>query len=202
MQDLTPLFGKDRTDTATVMLIAGYEKTLTSVGSSTANFLGYTNQDVVYANILQGRAGQSTTSLGHSRGTIVQTNAFNILNSRGYTNGQLTVRGVGGAVTAQTYTDAAKSVNDYQGKQVSFNYFADDPVSVWAGGNPGAASLSDLWSVMSTSNSMHSSYGTGAPGSGQVEILSPNGPPGAVQDNSNLIRFEDGSRVDSNPIGR
>ncbi len=184
------------------LLIAGYEKTLTSVGSGTANFLGYTNQDITYADILQSRAGQSTTSLGHSRGTIVQTNAFNILNGQGYTNDQLTVRGVGGAVTAQTYTDAAKAVNDNQGRKITFSYFANDPVSVWAGGNPGTASLSDLWSVATTSNSVHSSYGTGAPGSGQVEILTPNGPPGAVQDNSNLIRFEDGSRVDSNPIGR
>jgi hypothetical protein len=34
------------------MLIAGYEKTMTSVDSGTANFLSYTNQDRTYADIV------------------------------------------------------------------------------------------------------------------------------------------------------
>jgi filamentous hemagglutinin len=58
-------------------------------------------------------------------------------------------------------------------------------------------SLSEFWKVLSTSNSAHSCYGTGAAGCAQVEILTPNAPKDANQNNSNLIRYVGGKPFDA-----
>ena len=179
------------------LLVAAYEKSL-------APTLGYTNQDQAYAAAIQARGNSETVSLGHSRGTIVQTNANSILAEQGFTNSNLAVRGVGGAEGAQVFTDAAAKVQGPMGDKdnITFNYFKNDPVPVATGGNPGVLSLSEFWQVLKTSNSAHSCYGTGAAGCRQTEILSPNAPQGANQDNSNLIRYKGGQQVDAsnNPI--
>jgi filamentous hemagglutinin len=186
-------------NTISELMVAAYEKSL-------APTLGYTNQNYSYAGALQARGADETTSQGHSRGTIVQTNANNILNQLGYTNPNLTVQGVGGAVTAQTFTDAAVKVQGPGGdpNKITFNYFKNDPVPVATGGNPGVLSLSEFWNVLKTPNSTHSCYGTGAAGCQQVEVLSPNAPSGAVQNNDALIRFKGGQQVDvnGNPVAR
>ena len=178
------------------LMVAAYEKSLAPV-------LGYTNPDLAYADALKARGNDETVSLGHSRGTIVQTNANSALADQGFTNSNLAVRGVGGAVGAQVFTDAAaKVVGEKNIDNITFNYFKNDPVPVATGGNPGVMSLSEFWEVLQTSNSAHSCYGTGASGCRQVEILTPNSPQGAAQDNSNLIRYKGGQQVDSsnNPI--
>ncbi len=175
------------------LMVAAYEKSLAST-------LGYTNQDHAYADALKARGNDETISLGHSRGTIVQTNANRILADQGFTNSNLAVRGVGGAVGAQVFTDAAAAVQGPKGDKssITFNYFKTDPVPVATGGNPGVLSLSEFWQVLKTSNSAHSCYGTGAAGCRQTEILSPNAPSGATQDNSDLVRYKGGIQVDSN----
>lgn len=182
------------------MIVAGYEKLLTQVDSGTANFLGYTNPDTTYAQTLQGFGNNAVNSLGHSRGTLVQTNAFNILGQQGYTNNNLTARGVGGAVTAQEYTGAATQIVGQKNKDnVSFNYYSNDPVSTLAGGNPGNSgvmALRDLWTVLAGGdNTQHSCYGTGAAGCAQVEIPAATGPKGT---NDNLIQYQGGERVNNN----
>lgn len=73
------------------LLVAGYEKNLAST-------LGYTNADRAYADAMGGADKGFFTSLGHSRGTLVQTNANDILSGRGYFNGNIEYRGVGGFV--------------------------------------------------------------------------------------------------------
>ena len=174
------------------LMVAAYEKSL-------APTLGYTNQDQAYADAIKARGNDETISLGHSRGTIVQTNANSILAEQGFTNSNLSVRGVGGAVGAQEFTDAAAKVTGADGKKnITFNYFSNDPVSVAAGSNPGVMSLSEFYKVLTTSNSAHSCYGTGSAGCAQVEILTPNALSGAKQDNSQLIQFRGGQQVDSN----
>jgi len=179
------------------LMVAAYEKSM-------APTLGYSNQDQAYAGAIVARSDKETISLGHSRGTIVQRNANTILAEQGFTNSNLAVRGVGGAVGAQEFTEAGAGVvgDEKSKKNITFSYFANDPVAVGAGGNPGVLSLSEFWQVLQTSNSAHSCYGTGASGCRQVEILTPNAPEGSNQDNSNLIRFEGGRRIDTNPIGR
>ena len=180
------------------LMIAAYEKSL-------AITLGYSKQDEAYAAAIQARGQLETTSLGHSRGTIVQTNANNMLGKQPFTNPNLSVRGVGGAVTGETYTAAALKVAanpDKEDKNITFTYFPNDPVPVVAGGNPGVISLSDFWKVLTTSNSAHSCYGTGAAGCEQVEILTPNAPKGAKQNDSNLIRYEGGKRIDNSAMSR
>lgn len=108
-------------------------------------------------------------------------------------------------LTGEVYTDAAMKVAANPGKEhknITFAYLATDPVSVVAGGNPGVISLSEFWKVLTTSNSAHSCYDTGAAECAQVEILTPSAPKDANQNNSNLIRYEGGKRVDNSPIAR
>lgn len=164
------------------LMVAGYEKSL-------SDFLGATHPTLAYAQVLQARGDRETTSLGHSRGTLVQTNALGILARNGARNRDLAVQGLGGPVSATKYIQAAARVVDpAKADRIEFSYFANDPVAVVAGGNPGVVSLSELWRVFTTSNSAHSCYGTGAAGCRQVQYPVPNAPPGAVQDASTLVR--------------
>ena len=60
------------------MMVAGYEKFL-------AGKLDYTNYDKSYANTTKELAPYGLSSEGHSRGTLVQENAFEILGNEGWT---------------------------------------------------------------------------------------------------------------------
>lgn len=185
------------------LMVAGYEKTLAPVA-------GYTNQDYAYADGLRvfGRSvisgnedssGKSIVSLGHSRGTIVQMNASAILADQGATIPNLSMQGVGGAVLAEDYTRAAeKVVGTDNVRSIRFAYFSNDSVPVVAGGNPGVLSLSEFWNILTTSNSAHSCYGTGAAGCQQVQYLTPDAPKGANQNNSSLIQYIGGIPYDGN----
>jgi len=193
------------------MLVAGYEKLLTQVDSDTANFLGYTNPDMTYAQTLQGFGNNAVNSLGHSRGTLVQQNAFNTLNQNGITNGQLTVRAFGPAANQQELADAAVGVIGVDQKrlepnQISINYFANDPVATLSGGNPGNSglmALRDLWAVLTGGdNTQHSCGGTGAPGCLQVETPIAGKNEGTHEGNAMLIQYWNGQRIDNNPVGR
>jgi filamentous hemagglutinin len=173
-------------------MIAFYEKNLAST-------LGHSNPTHAYAQALAERGTQETTSLGHSRGTIVQTNANQILAQQGHTNPNLSVQGVGGAVDQRTYFEAAAAVqgnaaNVDQRNQIHYSYFSNDPVSTsrLSGGNPGAWRLSDFWQVLTTSNSMHSCYGTGAQDCSQVQNPVPSGPQGTPEGNAKLIEYRGG----------
>lgn len=174
------------------MMIAGYEKNLAST-------LGHSNPTQAYAQALAERSTQDTTSLGHSRGTIVQTNANQILAQQGHTNPNLSVQGVGGAVDQRTYYEAAAAVQGNAAtpddrRRITYSHFSNDPVSTssLSGGNPGAWHLSDFWQVLTTSNSMHSCYGTGAPGCSQVQNPVPGGPQGTPEGNAKLIEYRAG----------
>ncbi len=173
-------------------LIGGYEKIL-------ASGQGYSNQDLAYADALQARGDKATVSLGHSRGTIVQTNANTILAEQGYTNSSLSVRGVGGAMDVAAYTSTAAEVTTTKEiDHITYSYFTTDPISVVTGGNPGVVSLSEFWRMLTTSNSAHSCYGTGSAGCNQVEILTPNAPEGAQQNNAGLLQYKGGKLVEQN----
>lgn len=191
------------------LLAVAYEKVIASADYGLANFLGYTNGQEVYADLLRSRGDQATLSLGHSRGTLVQEASFTIVTNRPdsngntYTNSNLSVRGVGGAANAEAYTEKAmKVVGEKSKDNITFSYFSNDPVSVLAGGNTGVTSLSDLWQVFRRDNSMHSCYGTGAKDCTQVEIPNPNGNAGTLGGNAMLIQFKGGVQVDAqgNPI--
>ena len=171
------------------ILVAGYEQML-------APILGYSNADLAYAQTLQGRGQDPTLSLGHSRGTIVQTNAFNIGAAAGYRNDDMEAVGVGGAVGAQTYLGAARSISGQVGR-VDFIYIANDPVPVVAAGNRGdaVAALKEFWNVMFSGNSAHSCYGTGATGCSTIANPIPGGPVPTNQQPGNVVRYRDGKLV-------
>jgi len=190
------------------------------VSGDNAVLLAYAGRDIQLTTALLQSAGNTTlqdkTSTDSSASSIsigtrlasnqkveigvgnVQTNANNILGEQNFTNPKLSVRGVGGAVTGEVFTEAAtKVVGTKAVENITFTYFKNDPVPVVTGGNPGVISLTEFWKVLTTSNSAHSCYGTGAAGCSQVEILAPKAPEGAEQSNSNLIRYVGGIPYDA-----
>ena len=193
-------------NTVSELLGVAYEKIVTSADYGLANFLGYTSAQTLYADLLKSRGQAATVSLGQSRGTLVQEAAFTILANQtdeagnSYTNPNLVVRGVGGAASAEAYSDKAATILGPRAEksQITFNYFSNDPVATsnFSGGNPGVWTVNDLWQVFATNNSMHSCYGTGAADCKQVENPMPGGHQGTPEGNAKLIRYEGGVRVD------
>jgi len=198
-------------NTLSELLGVAYEKIVASADYGLANFLGYTNGQELYADLLRSRGQQETQSLGHSRGTLIQEAVFTILANRPdedgnlYTNPDLTVRGFAGAADAVSWSEKAAIIIDDPTKldNITYNHFSNDPVatSMLSGGNPGVWTLKDLWQVFATNNSMHSCGGTGATGCTQVEKPVPGGPQGTPDGNAKLIEYVGGKRVDNNPIG-
>lgn len=191
-----------------------YEKITATSGYDLANFLGYTKGQELYSDVLRSRDQLATASLGHSRGTLIQEAAFVMLSNRQeggktYTNPKLSVRGVGGAADAGAYFERAMQVLGPQGEKqnITYSYFSNDPVSTsnLSGGNMGAWTVSDLWRVMKTNNSMHSCYGTGGHGCTQVEIPVSSGPQGTSVGNNKLVEYVGGVRLEreivSRPVG-
>jgi filamentous hemagglutinin len=171
------------------ILVAGYEKLL-------APTLGYSVADTTYADTLQGRGNETTLSEGHSRGTIVQTNAFNIAADNGYVNKNLTVLGVGGAVGEQTYLDAATRVTQTPAN-TTFTYMKNDPISVIAAGNTGDAwaAFKEFANVWANNNSAHSCYGTGAEGCTTIANPISGGPVPTNQQSQNVMTYRGGVLV-------
>lgn len=192
-------------DTLSELMGVAYEKVTASQDYGLANFLGYTNGQELYADLLKLRGQQATDSLGHSRGTLIQQAAFNILANRRdsegktFQNPKLHIDGFGGAVPQQDYTQSAAAVLGPDGNknQITYSYFPNDFVSTSAlvGGNPGTASFHDLMQIVRTDNSMHSCGGTGAAGCAQVEAPIPGGPQGTPEGNARLVRFVGGQQV-------
>ncbi|MBC7682381.1 MAG: hemagglutinin repeat-containing protein, partial [Ferruginibacter sp.] len=173
------------------LLVATYEQKLAST-------LGYTNADNSYADVLQGRGQENTTSIGHSRGTIVQTNALNISADKGYANPKLRVEGDGMAVSVPTYIGTAGRVNASEEgvPNVRATYMANDPVSVIAAGNPGdaMAAFREFYNMVK-SNSAHSCYSSGAAGCVTIASPLPNGPQPTNQQAGNVITYQGGQLV-------
>ena len=97
------------------------------------------------------------------------------------------------------YSDAAKRIiqdPERLQNQVGFTYFANDPVSVIAAGNPGdaLAAMREFFNVVTKDNSAHSCYGTGAAGCVSIANPVPGGPVPAQQ-NPNLIRVYRGGEL-------
>lgn len=199
-------------NTISELLGVAYEKIVTSADYGLANFLGYTNAMETYAALLASRDQQETQSLGHSRGTLTQEASFTILANRSdengntYTNPNLTVRGVGGAADAESYSAKAAAIQGPKGDRdnITYNYFSNDPVatSKLSGSNPGVWTLKDLWQVFDTTNSMHSCYGTGAADCTQIEIPVPGGPQGTPEGNAKLIEYVGGQRKGNNQVNQ
>jgi filamentous hemagglutinin len=174
------------------LMVATYEQKLAST-------LGYTNADNTYADTLQGRGQEATISMGHSRGTIVQTNAFNIAADNGYSNELLKIEGVGMAVSVPTYTTAGTRVvgTDEASQNITATYMTNDPVSVIAAGNPGdaMAAILEFYNVVKSSNSAHSCYGTGATGCATIASPVPGGPQPTNQQPGNVVTYQGGQLV-------
>jgi len=174
------------------LFVAGYEKML-------APSFGYTIADLTYADVLQGRGDQETLSLGHSRGVIVQKNAFDIAASNGYVNKNLSVQSLGGGVEFEDLTNAAVRITTEDGrKNITYTYMANDPVPVIAAGSPGdaLAAMLEFSNVLATNNSAHSCYGTGASGCSTIANPVPGGPVPTNQ-NQALIRVYRGGELAS-----
>jgi filamentous hemagglutinin len=209
------MLDKTANNAVSEVLAVAYEKIVTSVAEKSydaANFLGFTKAQETYAELLVSRGQSGIMSFGHSGGTLGQEGALIITANRPdesgvmFTNPNLKVHGFGGAANVKAYTEAAaKIINDPKNNEyITFNYFANDPVSTsrLSGGNPGSWTIADLMNVINSDTSMHSCGGTGNNGCTQVETPVPGGPQGTPEGNAKLIKYQGGKRVDDNPIGR
>jgi hypothetical protein len=209
------MLDKTANNAVSELLAVAYEKVVTSVAEKSydaANFLGFTKAQETHAELLVARGQSGLMSFGHSGGTLGQEGALIITANRPneagvmFTNPNLKVHGFGGAANVKAYTEAAaKIINDPdKNKYITFNYFANDPVSTsrLSGENPGSWTIADLMSVINSNTSMHSCGGTGNNGCTQVETPVPGGPQGTPEGNAKLIKYQGGKRVDDNPIGR
>jgi len=191
-------------------LATGYEKLLTQSDYETGKSLGYSNVDIAYAEVLRARGNKETESLGHSRGTQVQANAFKILgnqlNAEGntYENDKLTVRSVGVATNIADLAREAQGLN-VKDKNIKASIFNNDAVSALFSGADRTVSIGELVSslldTIATTNSAHSCYGTGDTGCSSVEIPIKKGPVLTKGvNNSRLIKFENGELLQKNKL--
>lgn len=90
------------------------------------------------------------------------------------------------------YTKSAAAVigNSTNTENIKFSYFSNDLVSVLVGGNPGTLSVPEILRLMTTNNSAHSCYGTGAAGCQQVEF--PGTHTGTPEKNKLLMEYVGG----------
>ena len=147
------------------LMVAGYEKFL-------ADKLGYTNYDTSYADTTRELAPYGLSSEGHSRGTLVQENAFNILQEQGWqAPADMSVRMRGAAISNDEANASVSSIGMKPDKQLDYFAHPNDPVNVIIGGAKGdsGAAWNEWWRVFTTPNSAHSCYGIGAPGCAKVE---------------------------------
>ncbi|GAB4557796.1 MAG: hypothetical protein Tsb0017_12800 [Geothermobacteraceae bacterium] len=145
-------------------MIAGYEKHL-------AKSLGYTNYDYAYADLLEAQGKLKTTSLGHSRGTLVQRNALEILHSRGYKNSDLRIQTRGAPLSEDELARMPKLVGSNQ--KIDNQAMPNDAIANLVGGQPGDKTASFLESgrMAVSESSAHSCYGTGAIGCKSVSTI-------------------------------
>lgn len=186
-------------------LAVGYEKALSGLDYDTASALGYSNATNAYADILRSRQDLQTQTLGHSRGTIVQQNAFEILdntvdaNGNRYNGENLVIRSFAPAVDVVELAEKAKNVN-VDKENIHASYFDNDPVTGFTTSNPTVSTwgelLSTLGEVINNDNSVHSCGGTGTLGCKQVEFPVKGGPQGTPEGNARIQRFRGGRKVE------
>ncbi len=191
-------------------LVTGYEKLLTQSDYETGKSLGYSNVDIAYAEVLRARGNKDTESLGHSRGTQVQANAFKILGNQAdvqgntYENDKLTVRSLGAATNIMNLAKIAQGLK-VKDRNIKASVFSNDTVPALFAGVDRTASIGELLSNLIdsifTSNSAHSCYGTGTIGCKDIEIPLINGPKLAKgAKNLRLLKFENGELLQKNGL--
>ena len=147
------------------LMVAGYETFL-------ADKLGYTNYDTSYADTTRELAPYGLSSEGHSRGTLVQENAFNILHDQGWqAPTDMSVQMRGAAIGNDEAKTSVSSVGMDPGNQLDYLSHPNDPINVIVAGEKGdtGAAWKEWWRVLTTPNSAHSCYGTGAAGCVKIE---------------------------------
>ncbi|MCK4743161.1 MAG: hemagglutinin repeat-containing protein [Sulfuriflexus sp.] len=183
------------------LLVAGYEKLLTSLDYNTANTLGYSTTNVELAKIVRSRKGKSTVVLNQSRSGAVTQNSFTILantlddNGNKFTNDKNSVESFAPAANVEDLAKAARNIGILKGN-IKASYFGNDPVIFLFTHNPTRTSVFNFFSSLAdtiiNSNSAHSSGGTGAMGSKQVETPVQGGPQGTPEGNTGLLEFING----------
>lgn len=150
-------------------LVAGYEKFLTGL-------FGYSNPDTTVADTLLNVGLNNATLLSHSRGTLVTNNALQILIDEGVHSDTLKVQLKGPALSKETITTTVNQLRTSdefrQTNAPEYSSFPNDSISTFIGFSPNGQiipSLREAPHISNSSNSAHSSYGTGAFGSVKIE---------------------------------
>ncbi len=99
--------------------------------------------------------------VGHSRGTMTQTDTLRVLAQRGVSTDTLILLVNNPAAKKDRLTEAAQAVTT---KQPTFWAPENDPVATYNGGYKGEFSGKDVWEMITTSYSVHSCPGTAAIG--------------------------------------
>ena len=146
------------------LMVAGYEKFL-------AGKLDYTNYDKSYANTVKELAPYGLSSEGHSRGTLVQENVFEILGGEGWqAPADMSVRMRGAPITQNEAESSVRLIGMDPDKQLNYFALPNDPVNVIVGGEKGdtGAAWREIYELR-TPTSAHSCYGSGAAGCVSIE---------------------------------
>jgi filamentous hemagglutinin len=151
---------------------AGVEKLAEILGVATpaAQLKAQTIQ-ALSTNNATGQTDNPVNSVGHSRGTMTDVDTYNALGSKGFYNPNLKVMENNPAAAQERIEQSASKVTDPANVQI----FAprNDPVATFVGGygqGNKLEALKEVPAMATTSNSVHSSPGSGAVGSNSLDV--------------------------------
>lgn len=176
LQGSTYLVSTDKSNnSAGEYITAGVEKLAEILGIPTP--AAELKAQVIKALSTNNETGQTdnpVNSIGHSRGTMTDVNTYNVLGSEGFKNPNLNVIENNPAAKQERIEQSASQVTKPENVQI----FApkNDPVATFVGGygtDNKIDAIKEVPSMATTSNSVHSSPGSGAVGSKTEDVNQP-----------------------------
>lgn len=176
LQGATYLVSTDKSNnSAGEYVTAGVEKLAEILGIPTpAAELKAQVIKVLSTNNETGQTDNPVNSIGHSRGTMTDVNTYNVLGAEGFKNPNLKVIENNPAAKQERIEQSASQVTKPENVQI----FApkNDPVATFVGGygtGNNIDAIKEVPSMATTSNSVHSSPGSGAVGSNSADVNKP-----------------------------
>jgi filamentous hemagglutinin len=176
LQGATYLVSTDKSNnSAGEYVTAGVEKLAEILGIPTP--AAELKAQVIKALSTNNETGQTdnpVNSIGHSRGTMTDVNTYNVLGAEGFKNPNLKVIENNPAAKQERIEQSASQVTKPENVQI----FApkNDPVATFVGGygtGNNIDAIKEVPSMATTSNSVHSSPGSGAVGSNSADVNKP-----------------------------
>lgn len=176
LQGATYLVSTDKSNnSAGEYVTAGVEKLAEILGVPTP--AAELKTQVIKALSTNNETGQTdnpVNSIGHSRGTMTDVNTYNVLGAEGFKNPNLKVIENNPAAKQERIEQSASQVTKPENVQVYAP--RNDPVATFVGGygqGNNLEALKEVPAMATTSNSVHSSPGSGAVGSNNADVNQP-----------------------------